>query len=247
MIICRFICIIVVLALFTILINHKSCKKSLTEDIEENYKNTNISNNPGNISKNNNFRINKSAQRSNKQIINKQMLPNKVPVNFRNVHPPRRRYPKNFTDKYFSNGYHYPGYYYGANALALPFTGEYSPVYNLDYVYPENTMYTMIDNDTDKIGWYRIGLLIGNKKNCRENCKVILTLFKKTIDTDREIFEYKIKDDNKPGNFEIFLPTNIYFRLEDGDEIPQITGYEEFSPFTVHLDTKFRYAVVRTK
>jgi hypothetical protein len=222
MIIYRFICIVIVLALVAKLLYYKSCKKSTDENDDENYKNTN-----------NNLRINKPIQNTDRHRV-------------KNLDPLPRKYPNNFAQRYLSGGYYYPGYYYGANALALPFKGEYSPVYNLDFVYPENTMYTMVDNDIDKLGWFRIGLLIGNKKNCRNDCKLVLTLYRKTIDPDREIFEYKIRDDNKPGNFEIFLPTNIYFRLEDRDMLPNVTGYEEYSPFRVHLDNKFRYAVVRT-
>lgn len=74
---------------------------------------------------------------------------------------------------------------------------------------------------------------------------IILNLYQRTISNYREIFEYSIQDKN---GFVIPLTTRHnmmnYTRLEDGDVVDHIVGYENRGPFKVNIfnNSKFFFS-----
>ena len=85
----------------------------------------------------------------------------------------------------------------------------------------------------------------GDDRDGRGSDTIILNLYQRTISNYREIFEYSIQD--KHG-FVIPLTTKHnmmnYTRLEDGDIVDHIVGYDNKGPFKVNIfnNSKFFFS-----
>ncbi len=71
----------------------------------------------------------------------------------------------------------------------------------------------------------------------------VMTLYRRDISPERDLYEYKVVDKTNGNDLELFLSTNINF-LRNGDKIT-IPGYENKGNFIVNLDTRYRYTMLR--
>jgi hypothetical protein len=71
----------------------------------------------------------------------------------------------------------------------------------------------------------------------------VMTLYRRDISPERDLYEYKVVDKTNGNDIELFLSTNINF-LRNGDKII-IPGYENKGNFIVNLDTRYRYTMLR--
>lgn len=71
----------------------------------------------------------------------------------------------------------------------------------------------------------------------------VMTLFRRDIAPQRDMYEYKVIDKTNGNNVEIFLSTNTTL-LRNGDKI-NIPGYESKGLFEVSLDTRYRYSYLK--
>jgi hypothetical protein len=71
----------------------------------------------------------------------------------------------------------------------------------------------------------------------------MMTLYRRDIAPERDLYEYKVIDHTNGNNIEIFLNTNIAL-LRNGDKII-IQGYESKGEFIVNLDRQYSYIRLR--
>ena len=72
---------------------------------------------------------------------------------------------------------------------------------------------------------------------------LIMTLYRRDIAPERDLYEYKLVDKTNGNDIEIFLPLNTQF-LRNGEKIT-IPGYEGKGNFIIHLDSRYKYARIR--
>lgn len=71
----------------------------------------------------------------------------------------------------------------------------------------------------------------------------VMTLYRRDISPERDLYEYKVVDKTNGNDIELYLSTNVNF-LRNGDKI-MIPGYENKGNFVVNLDTRYRYTMLR--
>lgn len=71
----------------------------------------------------------------------------------------------------------------------------------------------------------------------------VMTLYRRDISPERDLYEYKVVDKTNGNDIELYLSTNVNF-LRNGDKII-IPGYENKGNFVVNLDTRYRYTMLR--
>ena len=71
----------------------------------------------------------------------------------------------------------------------------------------------------------------------------VMTLFRRDISPERDLYEYKVVDKTNGNDLELYLSTNVNF-LRNGDKII-IPGYENKGNFVVNLDSRYRYTMLR--
>jgi hypothetical protein len=71
----------------------------------------------------------------------------------------------------------------------------------------------------------------------------MMTLYRRDIAPERDLYEYKVIDHTNGNNIEIFLNTNVAL-LRNGDKII-IPGYESKGEFIVNLDRQYSYIRLR--
>jgi hypothetical protein len=71
----------------------------------------------------------------------------------------------------------------------------------------------------------------------------MMTLYRRDIAPERDLYEYKVIDHTNGNNIEIFLYTNVAL-LRNGDKIV-IPGYESKGEFIVNLDRQYSYIRLR--
>lgn len=72
---------------------------------------------------------------------------------------------------------------------------------------------------------------------------IIMTLYRRDIAPERDLYEYKLVDKTNGNDIEIYLPLKTQF-LRNGEKII-IPGYEGKGKFTIHLDSRYKYARIR--
>jgi hypothetical protein len=72
---------------------------------------------------------------------------------------------------------------------------------------------------------------------------IIMTLYRRDIAPERDLYEYKLVDKTNGNDIEIYLPLKTQF-LRNGEKIT-IPGYEGKGKFTIHLDSRYKYARIR--
>ena len=81
---------------------------------------------------------------------------------------------------------------------------------------------------------------VGNVSSESKTDDTVMTLYRRDISPERDLYEYKVVDKTGGNNIEVFLSTNTTF-LRNGDKII-IPGYESKGLFDVVLDTRYRYS-----
>ncbi len=81
---------------------------------------------------------------------------------------------------------------------------------------------------------------VGTVSSVDKQDDTVMTLYRRDISPERDIYEYKIVDKTNGNDLDIYLSTNVSL-LRDGDKIT-IPGYEGKGYFEVKLDTRYRYA-----
>jgi len=81
---------------------------------------------------------------------------------------------------------------------------------------------------------------VGNVLSESKSDDTIMTLYRRDIAPERDLYEYKVVDKTGGNNTEVFLSTNTTL-LRNGDKIT-IPGYESKGLFDVMLDTRYRYS-----
>lgn len=71
----------------------------------------------------------------------------------------------------------------------------------------------------------------------------VMTLYRRDISPERDLYEYKVVDKTNGNDLELYLSTNVNF-LRNGDKII-IPGYENKGNFVVNLDSRYRYTMLR--
>jgi len=84
---------------------------------------------------------------------------------------------------------------------------------------------------------------VGTVYSERSDDDTVMTLYRRDISPERDLYEYKVVDKTNGNDIELFLSTNINF-LRNGDKIV-IPGYENKGNFIVNLDTRYRYTMLR--
>lgn len=84
---------------------------------------------------------------------------------------------------------------------------------------------------------------IGTVASVDKNDDYMMTLYRRDIAPERDLYEYKVIDHTNGNNIEIFLNTNIAL-LRNGDKII-ISGYESKGEFVVNLDRQYSYIRLR--
>ena len=84
---------------------------------------------------------------------------------------------------------------------------------------------------------------VGNVSSESKLDDTVMTLYRRDISPERDLYEYKVVDKTGGNNIEVFLSTNTTF-LRNGDKIT-IPGYESKGLFDVMLDTRYRYSRLR--
>lgn len=84
---------------------------------------------------------------------------------------------------------------------------------------------------------------VGTVHSERSDDDTVMTLYRRDISPERDLYEYKVVDKTNGNHIELFLSTNINF-LRNGDKIV-IPGYENKGNFIVNLDTRYRYTMLR--
>ena len=81
---------------------------------------------------------------------------------------------------------------------------------------------------------------VGTLASVDKTDDTVMTLFRRDISPERDLYEYKIIDKTNGNDLEIFLSTNTTF-LRNGDKLT-IPGYENKGLFEVNLDSRYRYS-----
>ena len=81
---------------------------------------------------------------------------------------------------------------------------------------------------------------VGNVSSENKADDTVMTLYRRDIAPERDLYEYKVVDKTGGNNTEVFLSTNTTL-LRNGDKIT-IPGYESKGLFDVMLDTRYRYS-----
>jgi len=81
---------------------------------------------------------------------------------------------------------------------------------------------------------------VGNVFSVDTKDDTVMTLYRRDIAPERDLYEYKIVDKSNGNNVEIFLSTNTTL-LHNKDKI-MIPGYENKGLFEVNLDSRYRYS-----
>lgn len=81
---------------------------------------------------------------------------------------------------------------------------------------------------------------VGTLASVDKTDDTVMTLFRRDIAPERDLYEYKIIDKTNGNDLEIFLSTNTTF-LRNGDKLT-IPGYENKGLFEVNLDSRYRYS-----
>jgi len=84
---------------------------------------------------------------------------------------------------------------------------------------------------------------VGNVSSESKADDTVMTLYRRDISPERDLYEYKVVDKTGGNNIEVFLSTNTTL-LRNGDKII-IPGYESKGLFDVMLDTRYRYSRLR--
>jgi len=84
---------------------------------------------------------------------------------------------------------------------------------------------------------------VGTVSTVDKNDDYMMTLYRRDIAPERDLYEYKVIDHTNGNNIEIFLNTNIAL-LRNGDKII-ISGYESKGEFMVNLDRQYSYIRLR--
>ena len=84
---------------------------------------------------------------------------------------------------------------------------------------------------------------VGNVSSESKSDDTVMTLYRRDISPERDLYEYKVVDKTGGNNIEVFLSTNTTL-LRNGDKII-IPGYESKGLFDVMLDTRYRYSRLR--
>lgn len=81
---------------------------------------------------------------------------------------------------------------------------------------------------------------VGTLASVDKTDDTVMTLFRRDIAPERDLYEYKVIDKTNGNDLEIFLSTNTTF-LRNGDKLT-IPGYENKGLFEVNLDSRYRYS-----
>lgn len=81
---------------------------------------------------------------------------------------------------------------------------------------------------------------VGTVSSVDKTDDTVMTLFRRDIAPERDLYEYKVVDKTNGNDIEIYLSVNVTL-LRNGDKIT-IPGYESKGYFEVNLDTRYRYS-----
>jgi hypothetical protein len=81
---------------------------------------------------------------------------------------------------------------------------------------------------------------VGTLASVDKTDDTVMTLFRRDISPERDLYEYKVIDKTNGNDLEIYLSTNTTF-LRNGDKLT-IPGYENKGLFEVNLDSRYRYS-----
>jgi hypothetical protein len=81
---------------------------------------------------------------------------------------------------------------------------------------------------------------VGTVSSVDKTDDTVMTLFRRDIAPERDMYEYKVVDKTNGNDIEIYLSINVTL-LRNGDKIT-IPGYESKGYFEVNLDTRYRYS-----
>jgi len=81
---------------------------------------------------------------------------------------------------------------------------------------------------------------VGTLASVDKSDDTVMTLFRRDIAPERDLYEYKVLDKTNGNDVEMFLSTNTTF-LKNGEKIT-IPGYENKGLFEVNLDTRYKYS-----
>jgi hypothetical protein len=81
---------------------------------------------------------------------------------------------------------------------------------------------------------------VGNVFSVDKKDDTVMSLYRRDIAPERDLYEYKVIDRMNGNNVEVYLSSNVNF-LRNKDQI-MIPGYESKGPFEVSLDTRYRYS-----
>jgi hypothetical protein len=84
---------------------------------------------------------------------------------------------------------------------------------------------------------------VGTIATADKNDDYVMTLYRRDIAPERDLYEYKVNDNMNGSNIEIFLDTNISL-LRNGDRII-VPGFESKGEFIVKLDRQYSYIRLR--
>ena len=84
---------------------------------------------------------------------------------------------------------------------------------------------------------------VGTIATADKNDDYVMTLYRRDIAPERDLYEYKVNDNMNGSNIEIFLDTNISL-LRNGDRII-VPGFESKGEFVVKLDRQYSYIRLR--
>lgn len=81
---------------------------------------------------------------------------------------------------------------------------------------------------------------VGTVSSVDKSEDTVMTLFRRDIAPERDLYEYKVVDKTNGNDIDIYLSTNVTL-LRNGDKIT-IPGYESKGYFEVTLDTRYKYS-----
>lgn len=81
---------------------------------------------------------------------------------------------------------------------------------------------------------------VGTLASVDKTDDTVMTLLRRDIAPERDLYEYKVIDKTNGNDLEIYLSTNTTF-LRNGDKLT-IPGYENKGLFEVNLDSRYRYS-----
>jgi hypothetical protein len=84
---------------------------------------------------------------------------------------------------------------------------------------------------------------VGTLSSVDKSDDTVMTLFRRDIAPERDMYEYKVLDKTNGNDVEMFLSTNTTL-LRNGEKIT-IPGYENKGIFEVNLDTRYKYSKLK--